>query len=101
MFGGRKRCQSPRRDDGHLREECLVELLGQSGPDPEGFVAAFLHPPLHSTEYGRGMGTLYTVAYHVQAGRAEYRWPGIRWEQSFERFDEGERSVAFAQASAA
>jgi predicted choloylglycine hydrolase len=83
------------------REECLVELLGQEASDPEGFVSAFLHPPLHSTEYGRGMGTLYTVAYHVQAGRAEYRWPGLRWEQSFARFDEGERSVAFAQASAA
>lgn len=82
------------------REECLVRLLEREA-DPEQFVAAFLHPPLHSSEYGRGMGTLYTVAYHVRAGRAEYRWPGLTWEQSFERFDEGERSVVFAQASAA
>lgn len=83
------------------REDCLVRLLQGDTADADGFAAAFLQPPLFSTDYARGMGTVYTAAYDVRAGRAVFRWPGLVWEQSFARFDEGTRSVTFAQASAA
>ena len=52
------------------------------------FVAPFLEPPLHNTEYGQGFGTTYTAAYYPTEGRAEYRWPGFTWEQSLDGFAE-------------
>ena len=48
-----------------------------------------------------GMGTLYTVAYHVGEARAEFRWPDGRWEQRFGAFTEGVRVVELTQSSAA
>ena len=83
------------------REECLLHLLEGGSPTVAAFVDAFLQPPLHGSDYGRRMGTLYTCAYDVRHGRVEYRWPGIAWEQSFGAFAEGERTVFFAAASAA
>ena len=56
----------------------------------ERFVAAFLEPPLHNTNYAQGFGTIYTAAYYPAEGRAEYRWPGFTWEQAFDRFEESE-----------
>jgi hypothetical protein len=26
-------------------------------------------------------GATYTAVYHPREGRAEYRWPGVAWEQ--------------------
>jgi predicted choloylglycine hydrolase len=72
------------------REQCVLELLQE---DRERFEAAFLEPPLHSTAHERGFGTVYTAAYEPAAGRVRYRWPGITWEQSFERFEPGSRTV--------
>ena len=62
-------------------------------PSAERFIEGFLQPPLFATDGDRRLGTLYTVAYHVGEGRAEFRWPGVRWDQSFADFAEGERSV--------
>ena len=45
--------------------------------------------------------TLYTVAYHVGEGRAEFRWPGVVWEQGFDAFSEGVRTIELAESSAA
>jgi predicted choloylglycine hydrolase len=72
------------------RERRVLELLAE---DRSRFEDAFLEPPLHSTEHGRGFGTIYTAAYEPAAGRVRYRWPGIVWEQSFERFEPGSRTV--------
>ncbi len=83
------------------REARLLSLLEVDAPTVQEFAEAFLHPPLFSTGYDRRMGTLYTCAYDVRAGRAQYRWPGITWEQSFADFSEGERTVVYAAASAA
>jgi predicted choloylglycine hydrolase len=79
------------------RERCVLELLDDPDMTRERFIAAFLEPPLHNTEYAQGFGTLYTAAYHPVEGRAEYRWPGSALEQSFERFDEVEHSEDFAE----
>ena len=72
------------------REQCVLELLDE---DRERFEDAFLEPPLHSTAHERGFGTLYTAAYEPARGVVRYRWPGLTWEQSFERFAPGSRTV--------
>jgi predicted choloylglycine hydrolase len=75
------------------RERCVIELLDE---DRERFEAAFLEPPLHSTAHERGFGTLYTAAYEPASGRVRYRWPDLTWEQSFERFEPGSRTVTLS-----
>lgn len=78
------------------RERRVLALLEDPELTGERFVDAFLEPPLHSTEYLSGFGTTYTAAYHPAEGRAEYRWPGFAWQQSFDRFEEGEHTQVFA-----
>jgi predicted choloylglycine hydrolase len=75
------------------RERCVLELLSE---DRARFEDAFLEPPLHSTAHERGFGTLYTAVYEPGAGRVRYRWPGLTWEQSFERFEPGKRTVTLS-----
>jgi predicted choloylglycine hydrolase len=82
------------------RERCVLDLLADPELDRDRFVDAFLEPPLHNTEYGLGMGTIYTAAYHPAEGRVEYRWPGYTWEQSFERFAPGSRTVRLPSSNA-
>ncbi len=74
------------------RQESLERLVEQA-ETPERFVEGFLQPPLRSVDGEQRLGTLYTVAYHVAEGRAEFRWPGTRWDQSFAGFSEGVRTV--------
>ena len=82
------------------RERALEELL-EASATTEQFIEAFLRPPLYAIADDRRMDTLYTVAYHVGEGRAEFRWPGIRWDQSFGGFVAGVRVVERAESSAA
>jgi predicted choloylglycine hydrolase len=82
------------------REQALERLLGQSTTS-ERFVDAFLQPPLFSVDDDRRLSTLYTVAYHVGEGRAEFRWPGMRWDQRFDTFSEGTQVVELTESSAA
>jgi predicted choloylglycine hydrolase len=77
------------------RERCVLELLDDPVMTRERFVDAFLEPPLYSTEYAGGFGTIYTAAYHPTEGRVEYRWPGVVWEQSFDRFRETGHTATF------
>jgi hypothetical protein len=83
------------------REECLLTLLGDESMARERFIAAFLEPPLHNTNYARGFGTIYTAAYYPADGRAEYRWPGFTWEQALDRFEESEHVETFAEETRA
>jgi predicted choloylglycine hydrolase len=80
------------------RERCVLDLLADDGMTPERFVASFLEPPLHNTDYAQGFGTIYTAAYHLAEGRVEYRWPGVVWEQSFADFRESAHTATFAAA---
>lgn len=79
------------------RERYVRALLADPDLTRERFIAAFLEPPLHNTEYVQGFGTIYTAAYHPTEGRVEYRWPGSVWEQSFERFEETEHTQTFIE----
>jgi predicted choloylglycine hydrolase len=72
------------------REQRVLELLQE---DRTRFEDAFLEPPLHSTAHERGFGTLYTAAYEPGRGVVRYRWPDLTWEQSFDRFQPGRRTV--------
>ena len=40
------------------------------------FIAAFLRPPLYSTNFSKGFGTIYTSVYWPARGTAEFHWPG-------------------------
>jgi len=82
------------------RERALERLVDQSAT-PDRFVDGFLQPPLFAVDGDRRMATLYTVAYHVNDAKAEFRWPGGRWEQRFGAFSEGVRVVEPAQSTAA
>jgi predicted choloylglycine hydrolase len=83
------------------RERCLLDLLAEPDMSRERFIAAFLAPPLRSTQYAAGFGTLYTVAYHPAAGRAEFAWPGSSWELSLDAFEEGSRIARIPVSNAA
>jgi predicted choloylglycine hydrolase len=84
-----------------LEREELISRALDDAPDPQGFADGFLRPPVHAVDYAHGMGTLYTAVYKPRRGSVEYRWPGIRWEHSFEHFREGTRTVDLLQTSAA
>jgi predicted choloylglycine hydrolase len=75
------------------RERRVLELLGDPAVDRERFVDAFLEAPLHSTAHEQGFGTIYTAAYEPARGRVRYRWPDTVWEQSFDRFETGTRTM--------
>lgn len=42
----------------------------------EKFIAAFVKPPLYSTAFDFGFGTLYTAAYRPRDRSLELHWPG-------------------------
>jgi predicted choloylglycine hydrolase len=77
------------------REQYLKRRITRREGTAETLLADFLQPPLYSTDYDSGFGTLYTAAYHVTRGEVEYRWPRATWRQSFDHFAEGGRVEHF------
>jgi predicted choloylglycine hydrolase len=71
------------------RERYMLDLIA----DGDLAVERFLEPPLYSTDYDDGFGTLYTAAYRPHTSSVEYRWPGLSWRQSCGAFEEGIRAV--------
>jgi predicted choloylglycine hydrolase len=67
----------------------LRTLLADRPYDPDRVVEAFLRPPLRSTDYARGAGTLYTAEYRPADGRVTYRWPGSTWSHTLDGVVEG------------
>lgn len=70
------------------REQFLSARLADDEEGFEHFVRRFLEPPLHSTRFDHGWGTLYTVAYHPTSGAATFLWPGLTLPQSLSGFRE-------------
>jgi hypothetical protein len=64
-------------------------------------VTRFLSPPLYSTEYELGFGTLYTAAYRPVTATVEYRWPGSAWRHSVADFVGGEHRAELGAAGVA
>jgi predicted choloylglycine hydrolase len=81
------------------RERRIVELLADPDLTEEEFLAAFLEPPLHSTDYADGFGTLYTAVHRPLSGAVDYRWPDSAWRQSVDAFEEGTWSVSLTRRS--
>ena len=75
------------------RQTVLAGLLDGSPVDLEQLVARFLAPPLYSTTYEMGFGTLYTAVYRPAQGTVEYRWPGSSWRHSIDGFTTGQHEV--------
>lgn len=64
------------------RERFLLQRLTLHVEPEEKFIGAFLRPPLYSSAFDRGFGTLYTAVYRPRLGQMELRWPKGKW--SFE-----------------
>ncbi|MCA8880971.1 MAG: hypothetical protein KDA73_13675 [Rhodobacteraceae bacterium] len=70
------------------RERFLLNQLTLHPETEERFISTFLRPPLYSTAFNKGFGTLYTAAYRPHAGHMQLCWPGKVWDQSFDNFTE-------------
>ncbi|MBE0414090.1 C45 family autoproteolytic acyltransferase/hydolase [Yoonia sp.] len=81
------------------RERFLLHRLTLHRDPEEKFINAFLKPPLYSTAFQAGFGTLYTAVYRPRLGQMEIRWPGTIWPMSFDRFHESHRNVQIPGAA--
>jgi predicted choloylglycine hydrolase len=79
------------------REQHVVALLESPDVGPDQFADSFLAPPLYSTSYAHGFGTLYTAAYRPVSGTVEYRWPSHRWPLGFHGFVDGTHEEILAE----
>jgi len=77
------------------RERFLLHRLTLHDEPADRFIGAFQKPPLYSTAFGRGFGTVYTAVYWPKQGIAEYRWPGVQWTQRIKSPVEGKRLIRF------
>ena len=75
------------------RERYLLQRLRLHRDPEEKFINAFLKPPLYSTAFSQGFGTLYTAVYRPRKREMELRWPGTIWPLSMDNFVEGAREV--------
>ena len=75
------------------RERYLLQRLTLHPETQEKFIGAFLKPPLYSTAFNAGFGTLYTAAYRPAAGAVDLLWPGTAWRHAFDDFNAGQRTV--------
>lgn len=77
------------------RERFLLQRLTLHDEPAKRFIGAFQRPPLYSTAFGRGFGTVYTAVYWPKKGRATYLWPGVEWQHRITAPAEGHRHIRF------
>lgn len=63
--------------------------------DARNAVAVFSEGKLCLDDFENWLGTLYTSAYRPADGTVRYHWGADRWEQSLDRFETGERRIAY------
>jgi len=68
------------------RERFLLQRLTLHVEPQEKFIRAFLKPPLYSSAFAQGFGTLYTAVYHPRLARMELRWPRAIWPLDMHAF---------------
>lgn len=83
------------------REREIVRMLEDPATTAESFEEAFLRPPLFSTSYDSGFGTLYTAAYRPAEGVVRFRWPTFTWPLRLDAFEEGEHTEEVVERSIA
>ena len=72
----------------------LLQRLTLHIEPEEKFISAFLKPPLYSTAYSVGFGTLYTAIYKPKLRKMEIRWPGSSWKFNLKNFVEESRWIS-------
>jgi predicted choloylglycine hydrolase len=82
------------------RERVLRQHLTGTPPSPKNLLTAFLRPPLYSSNYQQGFGTLYTALYRPAQGQAEWHWPDTVWRQAFGQFQPSRKTVQYSQTGA-
>jgi predicted choloylglycine hydrolase len=65
------------------RQQALLRALA-ARPTPEALVDHLLRPPLYTTAYEQGFGTLYTAVYRPAEGVADFVWPSSTWRRTFD-----------------
>ncbi|MEX2519953.1 MAG: C45 family peptidase, partial [Paracoccaceae bacterium] len=82
------------------RERFLLRRLTFHPETKRRFIGAFLRPPLYSTAFAEGFGTLYTAAYQPASKDMALNWPGAVWRQGFAHFEEGARTILTPEQAA-
>lgn len=75
------------------RERFLLHRLTLHVDPEEKFIGAFLRPPLYSSAFAQGFGTLYTAVYRPRLGQMELRWPRALWPLNLHDFVEDQRMI--------
>lgn len=83
------------------RERFLLQRLTLHVEPEDKFIAAFLRPPIYSTAFDRGFGTLYTAVYRPRLGQMELRWPRATWPLDLNAFTEDTRTIHTPEPRAA
>jgi predicted choloylglycine hydrolase len=78
-----------------LRQRVLNDALAEPSATLATLTARFFEPPLYSRH--AGFTTAYTAVYRPAEGRVDYLWPGRRWSQTFDRFEEGAYTHDFGE----
>jgi len=78
------------------RERYLLRRLTLHPEPADKFVAAFLRPPLYSTAFEQGFGTLYTAEFWPAKKTMILHWPTGSWQLDLNAFDEDRRTVDYA-----
>lgn len=76
-------------DERTTRTQQRLAAIRASG----GHVSAMLRAPLYESRFDDAHGTLYTADHQPKQRRVTYHWPGETWEQSFDRYTAGSRSI--------
>ncbi|RKF15143.1 hypothetical protein D6850_09875 [Roseovarius spongiae] len=75
------------------RERFLLQRLTLHVEPEEKFIGAFLRPPLYSSRFDHGFGTLYTAVYRPRLRQMELRWPRACWPFHMDAFHEDTRAI--------
>ena len=85
-----------------LERERLIAIALEEADGPQSFADAFLRPPLFSSAYESGMGTLYTAVYRpAPRRRSSIAGPDSRGSTRSSASDEGRRVVRLVEPTAA
>jgi predicted choloylglycine hydrolase len=77
------------------RAHFLALRLSDPAETTERFTARFLEPPLYSTRFDHGWGTLYTAVYDPTGRAVAYHWPGYESRQSIADFTETSLDIQY------
>lgn len=84
-----------------LEREVALENILEKAENPDYQVVNLFHsPPLYSTNYKKGFGTLYTSVYYPVEKLLEICWPDSNWILGFDHFVEGQRVIQYQPSGA-